>query len=69
MSTPIRLSVEGSVGGRRFRSFRIGEHGAGHACGRREVATRQATNFVCVEIGELTLENDFKKERLPKRDC
>src|SRR2546428_2894263 len=33
--------MEGAVGGRRFRSFRIGKHGAGDACHRREVAARQ----------------------------
>src|SRR2546425_10839153 len=33
--------MEGAVGGRRFRSFRIGKHGAGNACHRREVAARQ----------------------------
>src|ERR1700694_2334600 len=33
--------MEGAVGGRCFRSFRIGEHGAGRACDRREVAARQ----------------------------
>src|SRR6202165_141130 len=33
--------MEGPVGGGCFRSFRIGEHGAGRACDRREVAARQ----------------------------
>src|SRR5437667_4294229 len=33
--------MEGAVGGRRFRSFRIGKHGAGDACHRREVASCQ----------------------------
>src|SRR6059036_837214 len=33
--------MEGAVGGRRFRSFRIGKHGAGDACHRREVSARQ----------------------------
>src|SRR2546430_385290 len=33
--------MEGAGGGRRFRSFRIGKHGAGNACHRREVAARQ----------------------------
>src|SRR5438128_7661788 len=33
--------MEGAVGGRRFRSFRIGKHGAGDACSRCEVAACQ----------------------------
>src|SRR5712664_1673411 len=33
--------MEGAVGGWRFRGFRIGEHGAGHACDRCKVAACQ----------------------------
>src|ERR1019366_6749418 len=33
--------MEGAVGGRRFRSFWLGEHGACHAGRRCEVAARQ----------------------------
>lgn len=46
--------MEGAIGGGRFRSFRIGKHGAGDACHGREVAARQDRR---VDAGERFLRN------------
>ena len=49
------------LGGRRFRGFRLGEHGAGHACDRREVAARQDRG---ADAGERFLRNGSTSFRL-----